>query len=753
MKKLILLILLSLSLFSGGYATGGKEGTRIFIFLIWEPEKGASGYNIYRKESLSSSYPANPINSSPIRRLNTCSEFEALIPVHSEESKAITKVFGGKSSTFKPCSILTITDKDTIALRKLKVLGGLYYKISLAFGWAYFDEGLVDGKEYHYEIRAIGKDGKEIKTVATDISAKAGKISTLNPPSNFRLIAGDNMVQLLWSLNQLGIKYEIERKKSGGLPKRINESSVIPTTTISINGDTIPESHTFIDFLKFDEYGNPMKRYVLGDSIDGPFNGTKYYYRIRAIDILGRPGTWSSWFDATPRDRTNPAVPYGLEVLQENDGLLIRWMRVSKDIKGNKEILGIKGYKVYRFTSNDNLSDSVIIASLVPQPPDTTTAFVSFKDTDPSLRSPYGERMFYYRIRTIDNSDNISSISSAVGGYLPDTTPPNPPVNLSGEGFEDYIKLRWEKPSSSSPDIAGYMIYRGICGGDTVCIDSIVSEKRYQCKKWGYKIYPLNLIGTINDTMKFEFEDRTVPSSSPVCYRYSVKSFDRSGNISDTSRTICIKLREKTPPPQPVISGLKARNKAIKVEWVAPPVQDLFGFIVERAEDINGPWIRVNDSLIFPERCNCEDIPGTNIWAQDSIFSFVDTTVIPQNIYYYRVRGADYLGNIGEPSIPVETYTFDYTTPIKPFDLKIEIIDGCKIRISWKPEYDDELSGFVVFRSENPSKGFIQISPLLKNNEFIDRFVEKNKDYWYKVQCIGKLGNRSEVSNSIKGRI
>jgi len=709
-KSLFFLILLGLNLYPSAYATGGKDGRNSFVLLIWTPMSGTYGYNIYRKDNLSASYPSTPINSAPVRRVSNCDKLKAIIPVGSEEWNAISKalaykpektrrkpgtgfppgggfrlrkVLPGGYVSFDPCSLTVIPDTGEV-FEKVKFLAKAYYKIALAMGFGYMDENLTYGKTYWYKIVAVDRKGHEGLVVATDVRVVAGKATKLPAPPNLRAIPGDNQVQLLWDEMDNATGFEIQRKKSTGTARRINEATAMGKCNVTINGDTIPESYCFLDYVRWDENGNPVKHVVKGDSIDGPFNGTKYYYRVRAYDILGRPGTWSSWKTAKPVDKTPPAVPYGVEVVQQTDALLVRWYRVNKDIKGNKEINGVKGYRVYRFTKADSLGDSTIVATLVPQPPDTGPSLVTFRDTDPSLRSPEGEKTYWYRVRTIDMALNKSALSAAGGGYLPDTTPPPPPVNLRGEGYEKYIKLTWEKPAHPPKDLAGYMIYRGICGGDSVCVESVRNEqKQWECRKKEYRIYPLSLIATIGDTGTFTYEDHTVPEGSPICYRYSVKAFDRSQ----------------------------------------------------------------------PERCNCEDIPATNIWAEDSIFSFLDTTVQPKTTYYYRVKAADYLGNIGEPSVPVETYTFDFALPPKPFNVKVNPAEGCKLEITWEPGFTGDYLGFVVFRSENPTRGFIQISPLLKVNKYMDRTVVKGKEYWYRVQCIGKNGNHSRPSASVKGVI
>jgi hypothetical protein len=227
-------------------------------------------------------------------------------------------------------------------------------------------------------------------------------------------------------------------------------------------------------------------------------------------------------------------------------------------------------------------------------------------------------------------------------------------------------------------------------------------------------------------------------------------------------------LRERTPPPPPVLTGLKARNRAILVQWVAPPVQDLFGFIVVRSEGPGTRWRAVGfvqwwkeekrwkqvDSLQFPETFGCEDIPSINTRVEDTIFSFLDTTVTPKKTYWYGVIGAEYGGNKGDTSAPIETYTYDFTCPPKPTILSVtESSEKCALKITWNPPYDTLYLGFVVFRSSNKNCCYQQISPIIKGNEFVDDKVIAGMEYWYKIQYFNKEGNRSLPSDPQSGKI
>jgi hypothetical protein len=776
--------------------SGDVVAGKTFILLKWKNKEGVEAYNLYRRELPSGKSSALPINSKPIKLMSNCNDIKKVIPAGSEEWEAIVNILRGPpkkkvkttgtkvkgTSVMAPtvvdpglflgvyatpdesaCAISSVSDTSK-TYEDLLALSSRFWKVGVVMGQAYVDSNVTVGKKYMYMIApADAKRGftpskrpaeeliKDIKPIDTAVVV-AGTVKPLPPPTGVSTIAGDNKVMVRW--NEIGTAsgYDVYRSSAAASPVKINGADIVEKCTLDFKENKIPEKNCFIDFMRWDGTGYPtLHEVVAPDSVYGPYNGTTYQYKVRAYDVLGRPGMFSANIPATPVDETPPAVPYGIAVEAYPDGLQPRWYQVTHDGKGHVELSGVQGYKIYRFENADSLADSVLIKSLLP---DTLGAFPYFKDTSPAIFSAYGEKTYWYRVRCIDNAGNISGLSPSAGNNLPDTTPPNPPRNLKAESHADHIALGWEKPNPVPPDLAGYNIYRGICGGDSVCVEYTHNEKKERiCTKWEWQPYPTHLIGNMDHPDSLRYKDFTVPPGSPICYRYTVKAYDRSQNLSDTSKSVCQKLREETPPPPPVIAGLRARDRAIKVEWISSPVQDLFGFVVERAGKEDGEYKRISDSLVFDTAVACEDIPATNIWAADSVFSFMDTTVEEKKVYWYRVRAADYGGNIGNPSVPIETYTYNIGPPPTPTVLKVNQPSGeCALLIEWKPEYKAEYLGFVVFRSSDPAEGYRQISPIIKVSKFLDNKIVANKDYWYKVQYFAKNGNRSLVSTAKNGK-
>ncbi len=731
-KILLTAILLVASLPKTAGAAGGTtklvadtKGKK--VVLIWNHSGPYTGYNIYRRGS-GGRY--TKLNSSPIRTVTSCRTIRRIISPGTPDWDKL------HSLSIDPCSIPEIMRNDTLKRKMLIALAytGMY-RIARVIGIGYIDLHRGVGNTYHYALTGVLRGGSETHFLDS-VTITVGTPAVPPAPTHVEAYPGDNKVMVRWTPVGNATGYIVERRTGAGSYVRVNESMMMTKCTETPFGQPLPDSSKlcFTDYLRW-KGSEPDSHNVNGVWIKGPFNGITYQYRVRAVTMLGNSGSPSSPVSATPVDSTPPQAPEDIHVTAVGESLMVSWEKIEQDINYHKELQGISGYKLYRYTSAED-TNGVFVAT-VPQPAGSTTMQVTYLDNTPELGSPYEDRVYYYRIITVDNSGNKSTYSAPVNGVVKDITPPDPPRNVEAVGYTDYIVVHWRKPHA--PDVAGYQIYRGVCG-DTV----IKNERRV--------IYPLRLIGTVDDADSLVYADHGVPKGSPLCYRYAVKAIDKSQNVSDTANTYCEKLRERVAPPPPEIIGLKARNKAVLVQWVSAPVQDLFGFVVER-KDTSGTWIRVSPELHFPEKPRCADIQANSIWAPDTVYSFLDTSVVAKVEYTYRVRGADLDGNIGEPSTEVSTYTYDFKHPARPRITSVTST-GTGIRLQWEPLFSpSEHEGFVVFRSKSSNGPYHQISGLIKGSAFIDKNVIHGQTFWYKVQLIDKSGNRSMPSPARYGQL
>jgi fibronectin type 3 domain-containing protein len=628
-------------------AVSSNPGPGLHVALNWAPFTGAVKYNIYRKLDGAAAYPGTPINATPVQVLSNCVTIRSILITGSDSSqwKIVAKALADSAGLYNPCNVSTLTP-DSARQKRLLMLARSSMPIAMVAGLGYRDNTVVSGTSYRYQIVALNASNTVIGNVATDLLVTAGAFTLLPAPANVSAEPGDNDVLVRWDTVGGASGYYIERAPAIFGPfQRVNESAYSLKVTKKLNGDTlIPATNGFLDYKRFTlVLGKDSTHVVNGVAIGGPNNNTNYYYRIRTLDLFMRAGSPSPTYGpVTPRDSTVPSAPLDLSTTSDdNTGFVtVKWRQVVRDINGHWEYPDstIK-YKIYRFATSDNpnTSPSTYIGEAL------TIKGLTYRDTtdkDPSLRSQYGNKTWWYRVRAIDQSTNTSQWSSAVSAIVKDTTKPNPPKEVATKGFEDYISVKWKQ--NTEPDVASYMIYRSLCHlGDWV-----ECNPKDTCRTWQtydpIKYFaekderkspndpktgaagaaaaaaagepkptlpcpcsgPFVFLGEITkDSVdralsagNFFFDDRTIPAGSPLCYAYWIKAKDSSNNISgsfpipsaDEKKEIkCERLHDRTPPEHAIISGLFAQAEQIRVEWIGPPTQDTRAYHVYRAQGTN----------------------------------------------------------------------------------------------------------------------------------------------------------------------
>ncbi len=627
-------------------AVSSNPGPGLHVALNWSPYSGAVKYNIFRKKSTDVSYPGSPLNATPVVRMSNCPAIRSILITSpdSTEWKIVARSLSDSSGLFNPCNINSIPVGDTIKRKRLLAISKASMPIAIVAGLGYKDNSsLVNGTAYQYRIVALNASNTVLGTVATDLAVTAGSFVALPPPATVVAEPGDAIILVRWDNVTGAAGYIIERGPAAIGPfTRVNQSVFSAEVKNHLNGDTlIPASVGMFDFKRYTPvFGKDTFHLVNGIPVDGPKNNIDYYYRVKTLDLFQRPGAASAVFGpATPRDSTAPSTPIDITATTDDvtGHVTVRWTQVAKDKNGHWEYpdSSVK-YKLYRFPSSENPNSvpSVYIGQTITiwglHSRDTT-------DTDPGLRSMYGNKIWWYRLKAFDVSSNISQWSSAVSAIVKDITPPGIVKNLVTKGFEEYISVKWQP--NSEPDIASYMVYRSLChlGSWVDC-----SRQKDTCKQWqnydpsrsseevtgaislthvdtpaaapsatgsGTKLPcpcsgPFVFLKEITkDSVdraisagNFFINDRTIPAGSPLCYAYWIKAKDSSDNLcgsfpipsaAEQAQIKCERLRDRTPPENAIISGLFAQAEQIRVEWIGPPTQDTRAYHVYRAEGTN----------------------------------------------------------------------------------------------------------------------------------------------------------------------
>jgi hypothetical protein len=766
-------------------------GPLLQTVLVWPSSSGTTRFNLYRKLAGAHSFPVTPINGSPIAVYTSCPAIQAVVPPNSAAWNALAGITNGNAAV-APCAISTIP-ANSQAESQLELLAQSQWQIAVVAGLGYVDSSVSAGVRYTYQLHGVDARGADTGSLFSPVSIRAGAPVSIPAPASVVATAGDSRILLLWNDRTGAAGYFVYRATAAAGPyQRVNANATTARFTADLNGTALPQpSDGFLDMLRWTPEGEPTTHLVNGVAISGPLDGTTYYYKVVSTDLLGRAGPMPSVpATATPVDTTPPMTPVQVTAtaIDPQKQIEIRWAAISLDVAGHVDSSGVAKYRLYRYLSENAVPGSGLqIGPDILAPPAGTT-FASATDSSQDLLPPYGEQTYWYRVQAADNAGNLSGFSSAVGAHLKDLTPPAPPTAVAAQGFDVYIDVTWAP--NTEPDLDGYDVYRslcsnGICNPCTPSIDQIqgaVPPGRIPCTG------PYALIGTIASagavpSNQIEFKDRTIPAGSPLCYSYWIRAFDKSQNRSGglpgnpevpgpLDNTVCQRLRDTTPPDPAIITGLNARNNAVQVEWIGPPVQDVHAYHVYRSQQEAGSYTWVGGVTVpvppsppqvltspyqAPPTIGCDKIPMVSN-TQMSLGAFVDRTALPKTIYWYKVVGIDWSGNEAPLSKAVAMSTFTYTSVAPPAPAITSIAATASgpvgLIISWSPVFDPStMKGFVVFRSSRQNGVFRQIGTLLQANQYVDTLVVRGAAYWYKVVEMDVRGQVSAAPTATSGSL
>lgn len=214
---------------------------------------------------------------------------------------------------------------------------------------------------------------------------------------------------------------------------------------------------------------------------------TTYTYYVRAFDAAGNRSNASNNVSATTlniADNTSPSVPSNLVAN------VISAHQINLSWNTSTDNIAVAGYEVFRNGS----------------PIATTTANI-FQNTGLTASTTYT-----YTVRAFDAAGNRSSYSTTVSAITlgnsssTDTTAPSAPSNLTAKLVSyRHVNLTWAT-STDNVKVKGYKIYRNGM-----------------------------LIGA---TKHNHFNSRGLTASTT--YAYTVKAYDKAGNLSDSSNTVTV---------------------------------------------------------------------------------------------------------------------------------------------------------------------------------------------------------------------
>ncbi|NOX65475.1 MAG: hypothetical protein GXO85_06670 [Chlorobi bacterium] len=286
---------------------------------------------------------------------------------------------------------------------------------------------------------------------------------------------------------------------------------------------------------------------------DTVYTGPTYYYKVKAVDMVGNESEFSNSISGQPADTIPPAPPSNITAIIEDQFVRLKWKAPTD--------LDLQGYYIYSRRSDQKFLRLVSL----PLPSDSLEYF----DTGYNQEGLWQGQTYYYGISAVDNYFNESEMS-IMKIIIPDNDPPEPPVSsYASLNDNGYVEVTWQP--SMSIDVANYRIFR------------TESSKE-----------PMRIIETADSVYK------AIDSTAKygVSYGYQVAAVDNFRNESIKTKKVTVVPSDLTPPPAPESVSAIPIALGVRISWDPVAVNDLLGYNIYIAEVPNGIPTKLNNEPV-----------------------------------------------------------------------------------------------------------------------------------------------------------
>ena len=356
---------------------------------------------------------------------------------------------------------------------------------------SYVNTGAAAGKTYYYKVCAVNSAGTS--AYSNIVSGRAKAAIPAAPRVTIGNSSASGKPQLTWAAVDGAAKYEIYR-------------STQQSTGFTLLGTTTSTS-----------YVNT-----------GAAVGKTYYYKVRALNVDGAAGAYSSTVSGAAK-AVAPAAPTVTMTYSDSGKPKLTWSAVS----------GAASYRVYRSESRGT-GYSLL----------GTTTSTSYVNTGAAVGKTY-----YYRVKAV-NSAGTSAYSNIVSGTARTPAPAAPVLKGGTSSASGKPQLTWAAVNGA----AKYDVYRSNSADGT-----------------------FSKVGSTDKTTYVN-----TGAVKGVTYFYKIRAVGASG-ASGFSNTVAIHVAGVVKAPAAVVlSGIKADAAGITVTWKTTANADTYNVL--RRDASNTAW-------------------------------------------------------------------------------------------------------------------------------------------------------------------
>ena len=356
---------------------------------------------------------------------------------------------------------------------------------------SYVNTGAAVGKTYYYRVKAVNSAGTS--AYSNIVSGRAKAAIPAAPRVTIGNSSASGKPQLTWAAVDGAAKYEIYR------------------STQQSTGFTLLGTTTSTNYVN-----------------TGAAVGTTYYYKVRALNVDGAAGAYSSTVSGAAK-AVAPAAPTVTMTYSDSGKPKLTWSAVS----------GAASYRVYRSESRGT-GYSLL----------GTTTSTSYVNTGAAVGKTY-----YYRVKAV-NSAGTSAYSNIVSGTARTPAPAAPVLKGGTSSASGKPQLTWVAVNGA----AKYDVYRSNSADGT-----------------------FSKVGSTDKTTYVN-----TGAVKGVTYFYKIRAVGASG-ASGFSNTVAIHVAGVVKAPAAVVlSGIKADAAGITVTWKTTANADTYNVL--RRDASNTAW-------------------------------------------------------------------------------------------------------------------------------------------------------------------
>ncbi len=275
--------------------------------------------------------------------------------------------------------------------------------------------------------------------------------------------------------------------------------------------------------------------------------------------------------------------------------------------------------------------------------------------------------------------------------------PPSPPTphDVNAQPHDKRVDISWITPPADPP-LLYYIIHRGNTRGGPY--------------------FPVAVAFDADNISDFQVVNGTT-------YYYTIKAVDTWGRLSELSSEVSAQPRTDGPPlPPSNLNEIDAQPYNVTIAWI------------DNADNENGFTI---------QRTIVGGVLGPVDSVPENVTSYLDTGVLPETTYIYRVYAFNEHG-FSEFSNEIYVTTPAQTIPMPPSNLVAATVSSSRIDLTWSDNATNE-NGFRIERKHDGAFQEIYIASV-DQTAFNDLGLIPATTYTYRVCAYNQAGN-SDWSN------